>query len=78
MRCRDFTKIISDGSTVELVYPSTGDKFNKPDTEHHGFGLKNVRNAVSSCGGTIDLRCEMKPEGYLFLAEIVLPMQTEA
>ena len=45
----------------------------KPDREHHGLGLKSVRNTLEKCGGTLELSCKESGEGYVFTAEVILP-----
>ncbi|MCR4644141.1 MAG: GHKL domain-containing protein [Oscillospiraceae bacterium] len=45
----------------------------KPDSAHHGLGLKSVRKAVEKCGGTLELSCKEAASGDQFTAEVLLP-----
>lgn len=47
----------------------------KPDSKHHGLGLKSVRKAAEQCGGTLELGCQEQAPGYVFTAEVILPHQ---
>lgn len=46
----------------------------KPDMKHHGLGLKSVRSALEKCGGTLELSCKESGKGYIFTAEVILPV----
>lgn len=59
--CRGYVDVSADMITA------------KPDREHHGLGLKSVRNTLEKCGGTLELSCEKAGEGYVFTAEVILP-----
>lgn len=59
--CRGYVDVSADMITT------------KPDREHHGLGLKSVRNTLEKCGGTLELSCEKAGEGYVFTAEVILP-----
>ena len=59
--CRGYVDVSADMITT------------KPDREHHGLGLKSVRNTLEKCGGTLELSCKKAGEGYVFTAEVILP-----
>lgn len=59
--CRGYVDVSADMITT------------KPDREHHGLGLKSVRNTLEKCGGTLGLSCKKAGEGYVFTAEVILP-----
>ena len=59
--CRGYVDVSADMITT------------KPDREHHGLGLKSVRNTLEKCGGTLELSCKESGEGYIFTAEVILP-----
>lgn len=59
--CRGYVDVSADMITT------------KPDREHHGLGLKSVRNTLEKCGGTLELSCKKAGEGYVFTAEAILP-----
>lgn len=59
--CRGYVDVSADMITA------------KPDREHHGLGLKSVRNTLEKCGGTLELSCKKAGEGYVFTAEVILP-----
>lgn len=45
----------------------------KSDRMNHGFGIENVKRAVSKCGGEMKLDCHMAENNYVFTAEVMLP-----
>lgn len=59
--CRGYVDVSADMITT------------KSDREHHGLGLKSVRNTLEKCGGTLELSCKKAGEGYVFTAEVILP-----
>ena len=59
--CRGYVDVSADMITT------------KPDREHHGLGLKSVRNTLEKCDGTLELSCKKAGEGYVFTAEVILP-----
>ncbi|MCR4688847.1 MAG: GHKL domain-containing protein [Saccharofermentans sp.] len=46
----------------------------KQDKSEHGFGLKNVRTAVSNYAGELTLACDKTSGGYSFRTEILFPV----
>lgn len=53
--------VIKDG-VIETV---------KSDKKNHGFGLKNIKDAVDNYGGEMSLSCETAPYGGLFRIELL-------
>ena len=49
----------------------------KPDSVHHGLGLRSVKKAVGECGGTLELCCKDISGGYEFVAEVILPVSVD-
>lgn len=71
----NFMYISVKNPTTEYVEISDNIETGKTDKNNHGFGLKNVKKAVSECGGTFILECAKENKLYIFKAEVVLPMR---
>lgn len=70
-----FMYISIKNPTGDYVKTSDNMQTKKSDRNNHGLGLKNVRKAVSDCGGTFYLECTKEFEKNIFTAEAVLPMR---
>ena len=46
----------------------------KEDRKNHGFGLQNIETAAAGYDGELNFSCDEKPYGFLFRAEVVLPI----
>ena len=77
-RTGSFYYICISNPTKNNVAISEDMPTSKPDSAHHGLGLKSVRRAVEKCGGTLELHCKETASGYLFTAEVLLPAKADS
>lgn len=45
----------------------------KKEAYQHGFGLKNMETALKKYGGELKLTCKEEGEGYVFIADMIMP-----
>ena len=72
-RAGNFIFVSIKNNVVNPVELSDNLKTSKSDRENHGFGIENVKRAVSKCGGEMKLNCNRAENGYEFTAEVMLP-----
>lgn len=75
-RSGKFWYICISNPTAHDVNTSAEINTTKPDSLHHGLGLKSVRNAVEKIGGTLELSCKKTSSGYMFTAEVIVPSES--
>ena len=49
----------------------------KKDSKNHGFGIHNIENAVAAYNGELTVTCDEKQYGFLFRADIIIPIESK-
>lgn len=69
----NFIFLSFENNTADYIEISDKTRTAKKDWKNHGFGIENVRRAVSKCGGEIKFECVKRENNYVFMAEVMLP-----
>lgn len=65
-----------ENNTASFVEISEEMQTTKSNQREHGFGIGNVDREVKKCGGEFRLECRKVTEKYVFMAEVMLPLNS--
>ena len=65
-----------ENNTAFFVEISKEMQTTKSNQKEHGFGIGNVDREVKKCGGEFRLECRKMTEKYVFMAEVMLPLNS--